>query len=284
MKSLLMYNYNFKNPIIYKEKERYYIKENNDTYLLKNISNVSIKLIDEANNDKTYYKTIKNKSGEYIINYKNVNYILVKLDNSINIKDREILQYKKINQIYENNWKNLWINKIDHINNIIENDNKNGKFNILVESKDYFIGLAENAILFLEYNKDKTISNNISWCRKRVNSKEFRMPDNIILDNKERDIAEYIKYLFYEKNQQNEKILDFINNINLKKINIYLVFSRLLFPTNYFDLFEEEKLKQKSVKEELDYIVKKSNKYEKLLNMISVQYFKDINEIDWIKK
>ena len=144
--------------------------------------------------------------------------------------------------------------------------------------------MAENAILFLEYNKDKAISNYSSFCRKRITDRFFRYPDNIIIDDKERDIAEYIKYLFFEKKESNAQILQFLDHIDYKKINKYLVYARLLFPTNYFDLIEKEKINQKYSKEDIDFIIKNSENYELLLSKISVKYFTNINEVDWLKK
>ena len=105
---------------------------------------------------------IINKHGLYVSNYNKKNYILIKL--FINIEKKislEEISYLA-NSLYINNlsinWAILWGKKIDYLEELI---NENGKkYPLLVDSFNYFVGMAENAITY--YNN--IITENCSYC------------------------------------------------------------------------------------------------------------------------
>ena len=268
MKTFLKYNYNLKNPIISRNKN-IYVKDNNKIYLLQKVNNTD----NNFKSDKTYYKVIKNRNNNYVSNYQNENYILIELDDKISMEDIVINDHKMVinNKI---DWIELWKNKIDSIEKKYRDIN-NAE---IIDSLDYYLGLSENALLFLIYNESKIKKTNKSICRKRIN-KNYRMPNNAIIDYKERDISEYIKYLYFN----NKNIDEFLCKIDLKKYNKYLIYARLLFPTYYFDIVEEY-LDNKNIDGKINKIIKKIDKYEVFLNRIYKKIFLEDNQIEWIKK
>ena len=115
-------------------------------------------------------------------------------------------------------------------------------------------------------------------------------PLNIIFDYKVRDVAEYIKISFFNKNQNifNE-LVQYLKYSNLSLVEVKLLISRLLYPSFYFELYEDILINSKEEKIILD-IVSCLDEYEEYLdNIFSFlkQYFnmyENIDEILWLKK
>jgi len=140
---------------------------------------------------------IINRNNEAISVYNDVSYILIKIYANINksISLDEINYFS--NSLYiENisvNYGLLWSRKIDYLEDLI---NENGKkYPLLVDSFNYFVGMAENAICY--YN-NILIDNNYRYvlshkCIKYGDTIEaLYNPMNIIFDYRVRDVAEYV--------------------------------------------------------------------------------------------
>ena len=123
-------------------------------------------------------------------------------------------------------WLELWINKSDYIINYY--NSIRGKYKIIDESIDYYIVMLEYGIYLL-----KDYSNYYD---------DIFMQHSIILDNgflledvKERDFAEYLKYMFLHVKYDIDVICKIMEE---GKYNYDLVVARLLFPSYYFYYFE----------------------------------------------
>ena len=234
---------------------------------------------------------ILNKDNNPISIYNGIPYILIKLyvSNHKNISLEEINYLS--NSLYTTNTPTnygiLWSKKIDYLEELI---NENGKkYPIIVDSFNYFVGLAENAITY--YNNIE-ISNKykcfISHKRIRYtdNDECLYNPLNIIFDYKVRDIAEYIKNAFFlnNKNIYNE-IYIYLNRNELSLTDIKILIARLLYPSFYFELYEDILINNKTEKIIIDYI-DKLPEYEKYLaNIISyLKQFYQIDEVLWLKQ
>ena len=64
-------------------------------------------------------------------------------------------------------------------------------------------------------------------------------PLNFVIDYNVRDIAEYIKSYIISDAFNIDDIIDLINKINFNKLTFNLFYSRLLYPTFYFDIFDK---------------------------------------------
>lgn len=202
------------------------------------------------------HQLLKNKFGYFITEYNKKKYVLLKILNynkdSIDINIINNLSHINLNYYFKkNNWSNLWSNKIDYLETLI-NENKNNNKTIYMNC-DYAIGLAEIGISLYK-NLKINIPNNIAHQRifHNMEINEIMNPFNIIIDCIERDYAEYYKNLFFKSN--NLDILEYIKKCNIK--NIKLFFIRLLFITPFFDEIFEVIIKEKNEKNIYRYIEK----------------------------
>ena len=111
-------------------------------------------------------------------------------------------------------------------------------------------------------------------------------PLNIIYDYRVRDVAEYIKNSFWTDNHNIYNELNnylYKNNLSLNEVK--LLISRVLFPSFYFDLYEDIFNYNKDEKI-LNNIISRIDEYEEYLNSIIIYFkrFYPIDEIEWLKK
>ena len=305
MKNNIMYCYKLTIENIYQNNNYYYFYINNERYEFtiyerdikeqNAIYELNQKMI---NSNTLVHEIIKNKDNYIVTFINNIPYILYKI--YIN-KDKEISLQELThlsNYIYEydeilkrNNWDILWSKKIDYLEYQINQIGK--KYPLLVDSFSYFAGLAENAISYaknteIETQKEKSDINTISHRKIKEESKlnSIYDPQNIVMDHKSRDLAEYIKLSFLKNNQYIFEELDihFSNNY-YSNYGIRLLFARLLYPSIYIELYEEI-IQNKKQEIEILNITNRINEYENYLNnlFIYLKSFYNIPEIEWLKK
>lgn len=275
----------------------YYFYYNNELYVLKkqelNIDNKKIIELNNKLNNTLFNKIIYTKNNDIAINIENSLYILYKIYINLNkkISLSEINSINNINLHVKNNeinWYNLWTNKIDNLEYQISQNGK--KHPILVDSFSYFIGLSENAISYLNNSIKETkkeISDNLVLSHYRIKD-IFSLYDivNLVFDHKSRDISEYIKLSFFNNNQNIFKELDeYFNNNYYSEYGIRLLYSRILFPSFFFDIYDDITIDQDDEKKILN-IIKRIDEYEIYLKDIHsyLTKFYNIPSIDWLKK
>ena len=231
---------------------------------------------------------IPNIKKEYI----SEGYILIKLncflDEEIDIK--QMNRYNNIFQLsnkYVNNWNILWKEKIDYLEYQIRELGKNKK--TVISSFSYYIGLAENALFNLDkINKLYTNDGVMVLSRLRVTypafEKDYFNPMNFIFDSRMRDISEYLKSKFFA----GIDIWDDIDYIFRDKYTSYeynIFYARMLYPSYYFDVYEEVILNGIS-ESKLQVITSKTEDYEDFLRKLYIYLSKYtvILEIPWILK
>ncbi len=273
------FTYQQNNYVIYKYNRD--ISEINEIYEL-NIELLSKGLIG--------YEIIPNKTNELIFLYENNYYVLMKIPNIKNkkITYEDILSFNfiqnqnKYKTIDKSNWNQNWSKKIDYI--IYQFSQIKNKHKEIDSSIDYFIGIWENAISY--YNDTISNKNKKYVAHIRIENDmdllEYLNPLNFVIDYKERDIGEYLK-TYVINNNYTENMIDTI----LKYTNqegIVLLISRLLFPSYYFDLYENI-IEGKTKEEEINVIVKKHYNVLNLIKYIFKKYWDyNIPYINWIKK
>lgn len=273
------FTYQQNNYVIYKYNRD--ISEINEIYEL-NIELLSKGLIG--------YEIIPNKTNELIFLYENNYYVLMKIPNIKNkkITYEDILSFNfiqnqnKYKTIDKSNWNQNWSKKIDYI--IYQFSQIKNKHKEIDSSIDYFIGIWENAISYYNdtiSNKNKKYVTHIR-IKNDMDLLEYLNPINFVIDYKERDIGEYLK-TYVINNNYTENMIDTI----LKYTNqegIVLLISRLLFPSYYFDLYENI-IEGKTKEEEINVIVKKHYNVLNLIKYIFKKYWDyNIPYINWIKK
>ena len=296
MKNIIEFYYNIKVDNISKKNDNYYFDYNGYNFIFTIYDYNTQRLNDNITINNilgrfNFDKIIFNKENSPFTNYNNTNYILLwkKHDNNLSIYDIGNISNIRIDivdNLLRSNWEVLWGNKIDYFERQIS-ENRN-KYPIISESFDYFVGMAENAISYLVNTKMdiKKESTDIS-ALSHINLKDGLFnPLNIIFDHKARDIAEYIKISFFNDNYDLFRKLDiYFNNFYYSEYGIRVLLSRVLYPSFYFDLYDEI-ISNKTKEKELTNIISKTNDYEKFLYDVFLYFnkFYNIPVPEWIKK
>lgn len=303
MKNNIMYYYNIRIDNITQNNNNYYFTINNDNYCFT-IYTRDIKESNEIYKLNKYmlssnilvHEIIPNKDNYVVTIINNIPYILYKIyinkNKKLTINELTYLSnytYQVDKILTRNNWNILWSNKIDYFEYQINQMGK--KYPILVDTFAYFTGLAENAISYVKYTTLKTqieTSDNPVISHRKINNtvESLYNPLNIILDHKSRDIAEYIKLSFLNKNTNIYQELDsYFSNNYYSEYGLRLLYARIIYPSFYFDMYEQiiQGLRKES---DLLNIVTLLDDYELYLKEMYyyLKKYHNIPEIDWITK
>lgn len=292
MKNIIEYFYDLKIDTLHKNIHRYEFEINKNKYCLVLSYRYEKELEQIENlikNNQNFDQIIRNINSKLITNINGRDYLLLKKSNKkISIED-ELLNYYKVllpSQLYFNidrtDWVYLWSEKIDYIE--YQKIHLKGEYPLLEESINYFIGMAENAIMYVRncFAEDSDLDD-IVLSHKRITTKEFNSPINLIVDHRSRDISEYLKYLFFTNDYDYIKISKYLQKLNLNSYIYKLLYGRMLFPTFYFDKYDDIVNKNKSEKEILA-IIKKVEAYEDFLKNIYLIINQNIaiKKVDWL--
>ena len=292
MKNTINYYYNIIPITIHQKDEIYKIDTNYYQYILMpyygNINNLNIIYNFLLSHNIYCHEIINNKENSIITIINNKNYILLKIhyNNKSIININNILSYNfqiQINQKY--NWYRLWCQKLDYYEYQIREYGK--KYPIIRESFSYYNGLCETAISLLSNIKIDNINMYINHQRinKNMTQLEFYNPLNLIIDTKVRDISDFIKIKFFKGDNSLEDIKKYIKMSNLNYNEVLLFYIRLIYPSYYFDTYDEI-IQGKAKEDKLLNYINQSNKYEIFLKEVYIllnNYYK-LPEIEWIKK
>lgn len=284
MESKIKYYYNLLvEKIVKKENFSLFVADNN-LYILKKESNISP--IFFIKND--FINVIKNKDGQYITNIENIEYVVLKVEkNQYNIYDRFVIEHSDTESSISTS--SLWIEKNKYLEQQILNFSMNK--DELIQSFDYYMGLAENAIAIMKKIENKSEAKKEYVCHRRIyypnNTINYYDPTNYVIDYKSRDIAEYIKsWFFKEENVKISEIESFIKKYKLNNLDLLILYARLIYPTYYFDVFEDLILSKDNAeaKQKLLNIINKTKKYQQTITDIFEIYVQDstLPYIKWI--
>ena len=282
----LEYYYNLTKPYIIKYKNKKYVKSGNEIYLLYQLGGEINKqeIIEAYELTKIYpeyEKIILNKSNSIFTVIDKKTYILIKKKSLKKYINTNRMIMRKTKFLDKSNWISLWENKIDYIETIYKNIK--GKYIIIDESIDYFIGMAETSIYYLQNNLSESDEKNIKYiCRKNYDELEYYSPLNIIIDYPEREISEMLKKIFFENENYYEKAIKYLKRTKIN-YNPTKVYARLLFPNYYFNEYINS-IKHQDFRKVLN-IINRMNEYEIFLksiyNIIREKDFK-LKEITWL--
>lgn len=244
------------------------------------------------------HEVIRNRDNSFLTKVNEYNYILFKVNNlseeydifdMVNISNKLVLNNNK-SSLYRNNWSSLWSDKIDFFEYQVRE--LGVEKNVVKSSFSYYVGLAENAISYvnnaiLKYGG--VSSGRIVLSHRRVFYPNYKLnymnPLSFVFDLEVRDVAEYLKSMFFKKDI--EYCLDELRSyLSIRKLNIYeyhMFYARLLYPSYYFDVYDSV-MNKNANEEELVKIVKRSNDYEKFLKKtyLEISKYVRLDKIDWI--
>lgn len=300
MLDYINYFYNLYPPLLNKENDNYVFFVGNEKYYLtpyrRELS--EIKDLVELNkrmisSNSLVHEIIINKFNEPISVISNENYVLLRVYvndiKKIDINDiiymlNENVDLSGLKSLLRTNWVSLWSSKVDYIEYQMGHLIK--KYPFLNNTIDYYLGLCENAITYIKNLKmfsDYKIPIGISHKRIIKDATLFDLynPLNLIIDYKVRNIAEYLKDAFFKDEDVNYILNIVFKNFWFDKLNLSLLVARLLYPSYYFDLFEE--IIDKELDENIIFpLTKKSSKYEEFIDLIIKN--SNLQNLQWLSR
>ncbi len=301
MKNNIIYYYNIEVSNLVKNGNYYSFYFNGDRYEF----NIYTRDFKEENdilklnkfmveNNILVHEIIPNKNGNIVSVVDNVPYVLYKVyinkDKKITLDELTFMsQYDVVgvDSLKRNEWDTLWGTRIDYLEYQINQMGK--KYPILVDSFSYFVGMAENAISYvkntiIETKKEELDKDVISHSKVYDSINSIYDPLNIIIDHKSRDVSEYIKASFFLNNKKIFEELDIYFSKNYYSFyGIRLLFGRVVYPSFYFDLYDNVILGNVKESEVLN-ITSRTVEYEAYLREIYyyLRKFYNIPMIDWL--
>lgn len=301
MKNALNYYYNLYPTSIHQVNNSYKCYVNNQEYLLIPYSG-DIKIINKLYELNNYlykinipcHQIIQNNNGQILTIINNINYILLKIfvkNRTININDillfsKAYIDSKQYFELIKDDWYQLWSKKIDYFEYQVSQFGI--RYPVIRESINYYIGIAENSIsLFIntESNKERQLVISHKRIKNNEGVTELYNPLNFVIDNRVRDLSEYIKEKFFYYKYTIDDAKNDIFKFNLTNYQYNLLFIRLLFPSYYFDCYEQVLLGNKN-EDDLTKIISKNEQYLIFLRNLYfiLKKFVNIPDIEWIIK
>lgn len=294
MKNVINYYYNLYPENIFQNTEEYYFFVNNVRYSfikylkdpleINNIYNMHLNIL---NKNLYVHPIILNKDNEPLTFINNIPYILMQtIYYGSKVTIENIMPFSNIiaKETYKNNWAELWQVKNDYLEYQI---NMLGQKHPLIrDSFSYYIGLGETAIQLVNMTQKMTIPS--VYAHKRISKKsttfDLYNPLNITEDIKVRDPAEYFKQSFFNGEDIEKDLSYYLDNSRLSVYEYIMFLARMLYPTYYFDIYEEVITGREEDKKLLN-IINKNNKYEQILKKIYHYYksFLNITPIEWLE-
>ncbi len=304
MKETLEYYYGLDIESIEELDGKYHFKMENQDYFfvfynrgfeeLEDIINVSNEMVKKGIN---VHKILINRNNSFLTKVGEYNYILFAVSNlneeydifdMVKISEKLVLNNNKSN-LYRNNWGTLWSEKIDYFEYqvrelSIEKD-------VVKNSFSYYVGMAENAISYVNNTNMKYGGDayRIVLSHRRVFYPNYKLnylnPLSFVFDLEVRDIAEYLKAMFFKKDIS--FCLDELSSyLKIRHLSLYeyqMLYARLLYPTYYFDVYESV-MNKNGDEEELVNIIKKCDSYEEFLKKayLEISKYAKIDKIEWI--
>lgn len=304
MKETLEYYYGLDIESIEELDGKYHFKIENQDYFfvfynrgieeLEDIINVSNEMVKKGIN---VHKILINRNNSFLTKVGEYNYILFAVSNlneeydifdMVKISEKLVLNNNKSN-LYRNNWGTLWSEKIDYFEYqvrelSIEKD-------VVKNSFSYYVGMAENAISYvnntnMKYGMDVY---RIVLSHRRVFYPNYKLnylnPLSFVFDLEVRDIAEYLKAMFFQKDIS--FCLDELSSyLKIRHLSLYeyqMLYARLLYPTYYFDVYEGV-MNKNGDEEQLVNIIKKCDSYEEFLKKayLEISKYAKIDKVEWI--
>ncbi len=145
-----------------------------------------------------------------------------------------VFSFYKVEKTIRLRWLDLWIQKSDYMNSFYPSIK--GIYSLIDESIHYYMGLLEYSIFILKDYRDFSSVGYVQ--HENFVLEEYCNPFNLLIDVRERDFSEYLKYLFFSNTYQKVDIVSLIQQARWV-LQFDLVIARLLFPNYYFCIVDD---------------------------------------------
>ncbi len=305
MKETIMYYYNIDVDVLEENDGKYHFKYQNRDYFfvfynrnLEELDDIITCVFNMKVKGILVNDIIMNINGSFLTSINGFNYILMSVVNPkeefdifdiVNIASKLHLN-NKTSKLYRNNWGTLWMQKIDYFEYQIRELALNKP--VVKDSFSYYIGLAENAISYVNNINARfpNVSSAVVLAHRRVFYPNYKLnffnPLSFIFDLEVRDVAEYLKAMFFAIDTEYEVLEDLKSYLSIRSLSVYdasMLYARLLYPSYYFDIYEEVMNKERD-EEDLVRVIKKADLYEYFLKKayLEITKYAMIEKIDWL--
>ena len=277
MKNVINYYYNLYPDKIFQNNNEFYFFINNDRYSfikyfgdLNKITEIYNMHIDILNKKMYVHPIILNKDNKVLTFFNNEFYILmhtIYYGSKINLNNILSFSNIKIDSENKEKWGVLWSKKNDYLE--YQMHMLGHSHPIIRDSFSYFMGLGETAIELANMveNSNEFIVYSHKRIGKNFSTYDLYNPLNIIVDLTVRDAAEYFKQNFFNNEDIKKELFDYLTNEKLSSYEYIMFLARMIYPTYYFDLYEEVITGRESDKD-LIKIINLSFEYENILRYI----------------
>lgn len=294
MKNAINYYYNLYPENIHQTEKGYYFVINQTRYFLtkylddpKNIQKIYEMHILLLNKNFYVHPIILNTQNQILTYINNEPYILmitIYYENKIKMND--IITFLNNNSVETKspNWGEMWSQKNDYLEYQISMLGQ--KHPLIRESFSYYIGLGETAIQLVNSLEKTNVS--LVYAHRRIGGNDtwydLYNPLNLTVDYQTRDVAEYLKSQFFSGENIEKDLTYYLNNVKLSTYEYMLFLARLIYPTYYFDLYEEV-ITDRANDKEIKKIISKVDDYEKILKQVYHYYktFLPVPRIEWLE-
>ncbi len=307
MKNTILYYYGLEPFNIHQKGKNYYFYLDHEKYYFlpfyrpideaKAIYSLNQEMLER---DLLVHEIILNKYGDVISMNNGIAFFLVKLSicekGRLHLSDLHRFSRASYRMPYDkvlekNDWGTLWSQKIDYFEYQMTQMTK--EYPLIRESFSYFVGMAENAIAYVNDTKREVkpvaLFDGLTLSHRRIHNNldlyDFYHPLNIIVDHKARDLAEYVKTSFFRRTFSWDELEEYFQYNRYSTYGYQMFFGRLLFPTFYFDLYENI-MEQRESEKKLWTILERTEEYEEFL--CDMYYFikkrNAIKDIPWLTK
>lgn len=304
MKETIKYYYNIDVQNLEEKSKRYHFQYEGNDFFFVYFSRSK----EELNDLLTCVKELKNKNidcHDIIVNINHEvltkvgtqDYILLRVNNMLekyDILDIDSFNKKLVlnnykSSLYRNNWAKLWSDKNDYFEYQIRELGLDKK--LITSSFSYYLGLAENAIAVVNVINKKYYSVNpkIVLAHRRIFYPNWKLnflnPLAFIFDLQVRDVAEYLKAMFFNDDFQ-DCFIELETYLKISSLSFYeynMLWARLLYPTYYFDIYDEIMNNNKD-ENLLMKIINKQKSFEAFLKKayLELSKYATIEHIAWL--
>lgn len=306
MKNILGYYYNVHPLEISHTKDTYFFEYNNNKYVfivckrpiddLKALYEVNKEMLKK---DILVHEIILNNENEVVTNVNNKPFVLMRLQININapasLYDIYNINFNTVDikcdsSLNRYDWVMLWESKNDYFEAQINEIGK--KYPNASVYLNYYIGLAENAIKYAKNAINLKDDTRLCISHRRIRASEtlFSLynPLNYVYDYVPRDMCEYIKSMFFiNEVEAYDLVVNYFNSVRPNYKEALLFYARLLYPSYFFDIYDEI-VNNNSGETQIEKYIIKSSSYEKFLQNVyfymSSVYQSYIPSVDWIIK